>query len=128
MQVRGGLIGCGFFATNHLHAWRQLDGVDIVALCDSNSERLEATARQFGVERTYRDAQALFENERLDFVDVATTVESHRALVELAAAARVPCICQKPFARTAEDAEAMVKACRSANVALMVHENFRWQT
>jgi predicted dehydrogenase len=128
MKLQGGLIGCGFFATNHLHAWRQLEGVEIVALCDSDSERLTAAARQFGIERTYRDAQALFENERVDFVDVATTVESHRALVELAAASGVPCICQKPFARTVEDAEAMVEACRSANVPLMVHENFRWQT
>src|SRR5690348_10445024 len=107
MKLRGGLIGCGFFAQNHLHAWRQLEGAVIVALCDSSSERLEATARQFGIERTYRDARALFGNERLDFVDVATTVESHRSLVELAAASGVPCICQKPFARTAEDAEAM---------------------
>lgn len=128
MKLRGGLIGCGFFAQNHLHAWRQLEGAVIVALCDSSSERLEATARQFGIERTYRDARALFGNERLDFVDVATTVESHRSLVELAAASGVPCICQKPFARTAEDAEAMVEACRSAGVPLMVHENFRWQT
>jgi D-apiose dehydrogenase len=128
MQLRGGLIGCGFFATNHLHAWSQLDGADIVALCDSNSERLDAAARQFGIERTYRDARALFESERLDFIDVATTVESHRSLVELAAAFHVPCICQKPFARTAEDARAMVEACREANVPLMVHENFRWQT
>jgi D-apiose dehydrogenase len=128
MALKGALIGCGFFAYNHLHAWRQLEGVEIVALCDSNGDRLQAAARQFGIERTYRDARAMLENERLDFVDVATTVESHRALVELAAAARLPCICQKPFARTAADAEAMVEACRSANVPLMVHENFRWQT
>jgi predicted dehydrogenase len=128
MALKGGLIGCGFFAYNHLHAWRQLEGVEIVALCDSNGDRLQAAARQFGIERTYRDARAMLENERLDFVDVATTVEGHRALVELAAAARVPCICQKPFARTAADAEAMAEACRSANVPLMVHENFRWQT
>jgi predicted dehydrogenase len=39
----------------------------------------------------------------------------------------VPAICQKPFAATAEDAEAMVAAMADAGVALMVHENFRWQ-
>ena len=36
--------------------------------------------------------------EQLDFVDIATTVPSHRPLVELAAAAGVHMICQKPFA------------------------------
>jgi len=126
--LRGGLIGCGFFSRNHLHAWRQLDGVEIVALCDTDKERLAETSAMFGIARTYRDAAEMLAAERLDFVDIATTVASHRRLVELAAAAAVPCICQKPFAATMADARAMVDACSRANVPLMIHENFRWQT
>jgi predicted dehydrogenase len=68
------------------------------------------------------------EKERPDFVDIATTVPSHRALVELAASLRIPVICQKPFALTLADGEAMVAACEAAGVPLMVHENFRWQS
>ena len=127
-MLKGALIGCGFFARNHLHAWQQLPGVEIVALCDRDEERLASTAAEFGVTRTYRDADALLRDERLDFVDIATTVASHRVLVERAAAARVPAICQKPFAPTLADAQAMVAACAAAGVPLMVHENFRWQT
>ena len=126
--LRGALIGCGFFARNHLHAWAQLEGVEIVALCDSSAERLAVTAADFGIAKTYASAEALFAAQRLDFVDIATTVASHRALVEMAAAAGVPCICQKPFASTLDDARAMVATCDAAGVALMVHENFRWQT
>jgi len=126
--LRGALIGCGFFARNHLHAWAQLEGVEIVALCDANPERLAETAALFGIGRTYASADALFAAERLDFVDIATTVASHRPLVEMAAGARVPCISQKPFAATLDDARAMVAACQAAGVPLMVHENFRWQT
>jgi predicted dehydrogenase len=122
------LIGCGFFARNHLHAWRQLDGVDLVALCDTDAGRLRQAAIEFGVPRSYTDAAALFASEKLDFVDIATTVHSHRTLVEMAAEAGVHCICQKPFADTMDDARAMVSACDAAGVALMVHENFRWQT
>ena len=126
--LRGGLIGCGFFSHNHLHAWAQLDGVEIVALCDTNEARLSEIAAKFGIARTYRDAGAMLAAENLDFVDIATTVASHRPLVEQAAAAGVPCICQKPFAKSMEDAHAMVEACSRAGVPLMVHENFRWQT
>jgi len=126
-MLKGALIGCGFFSRNHLHAWRQLEGVDIVALCDTDAQRLSAMAAEFDIRRTYASAEQLFAREQLDFVDIATTVRSHRALVEMAAKARVPCICQKPFAPTLEDARAMVAACSSAGVPLMVHENFRWQ-
>jgi hypothetical protein len=32
-RFKGALIGCGFFSRNHLHAWRDIDGAEIVALC-----------------------------------------------------------------------------------------------
>ena len=28
--LRGGLIGCGFFAVNHLHAWREIEGAEFM--------------------------------------------------------------------------------------------------
>jgi predicted dehydrogenase len=128
MALRGALIGCGFFAVNQLHAWRDVAGADIVAICDRDEARLEAVGGDFGIERRYRDAEDLLAKEQLDFVDIATTVQSHRPLVELAARHGVPVICQKPFAPTMADARAMVSACEKAGVPLMVHENFRWQT
>ncbi|TIT86117.1 MAG: gfo/Idh/MocA family oxidoreductase, partial [Mesorhizobium sp.] len=38
--LRGALIGCGFFAVNQMHAWRDIDGASIVAICDRDPERL----------------------------------------------------------------------------------------
>jgi predicted dehydrogenase len=70
----------------------------------------------------------MLSKEKLDFVDIATTVSSHRLLVEMAARRGLSVICQKPFASSMEDADAMVNACREAGVPLMVHENFRWQS
>ncbi|TGR92508.1 Gfo/Idh/MocA family oxidoreductase, partial [bacterium M00.F.Ca.ET.191.01.1.1] len=104
--------------------WHDIDGASIVAICDRDPDRLRIVGDQFGIARRYSDAAALFANETLDFVDIATSVGSHRPLVEMAAANRVPVICQKPFAPTLADAKAMVKACADASVPLMVHENF----
>ncbi|WP_457831633.1 Gfo/Idh/MocA family protein, partial [Staphylococcus aureus] len=89
----GALIGCGFFATNHLHAWKEIPGVEIVALCDSDVTRLASAGENFGIDRRYGDAASLFAAESLDFVDIATTVASHRGLVELAARNSVAVIC-----------------------------------
>ncbi|WP_191059420.1 Gfo/Idh/MocA family protein [Geminicoccus harenae] len=127
-MLKGGLIGCGFFAQNQLHAWQDLDGVEIVAICDRDAGRLEATGERFGIGRRYTAAAKMLADEALDFVDIATTAPTHRPLVELAAAHGRAVICQKPFAIELSDAEAMVAACAKAGVPLMVHENFRWQT
>lgn len=127
-MLNGALIGCGFFAQNQLHAWRDIAGVRIVALCDRDAVRLAETAARFGITRTYADADAMLADGGLDFVDIATTVASHRPLVQAAAAAGLHAICQKPFAETMEDANAMVDAMNAAKRTLMVHENFRWQS
>ena len=126
-EIRGGLIGCGFFAQNHLHAWAAIDGVRIVAVCDKDPVRLEAAADRFGIGARYEDAGQMLAAERLDFVDIATTVATHRPLVELAARHGVAAICQKPFAASIDDARAMVDGMARAGTPLMVHENFRWE-
>ncbi len=127
-MLRGALIGCGFFAINHLHGWRQVDGAEIVAICDRSEERLKLVGDQFGIAARYTDAANMLASETLDFVDIATTAPTHRALAEMAAAHKLAIICQKPFAPTLDDAKAIVVACDMANVPLMVHENFRWQS
>ncbi|MGV3490017.1 MAG: Gfo/Idh/MocA family protein [Devosia sp.] len=125
--MRGCLVGCGFFAENHLRAWRDL-GAEIVAVCDIDPAKARATAERHGIARHYRDADEMLAREKPDFVDIVTTVGSHRMLVELAASHGVAVICQKPFAENLADADAMVDACEMAGVPLMVHENFRWRT
>jgi len=127
-RFKGALIGCGFFAVNQMHGWRDLADVEIVAICDRDPERLKIVGEQFGVARRYASADKMFADGGFDFVDIATTVGSHRALVELAASHKVPAICQKPFAPTLADAKAMVAAAEAAGIRLMIHENFRWQT
>lgn len=126
--MKGALIGCGFFAQNQLHAWRDIEGVEVVAICDRDESRLQSTAQSFEIAQTYTDAAEMLAAGGFDFVDIATTVASHRPLVEMAAQAGVHIICQKPFAENMVDARAMVEAAREAGKTLMVHENFRWQS
>jgi len=127
MRFRGVLIGCGFFAQNHMHAWAGLEGADIVAVCDSDAGRALAMARRFGIARHYSDAETALRAEAPDFVDIVTTAPSHPALVALAALHARLVICQKPMAETQADAAAMVASCAAAGSHLLIHENFRWQ-
>lgn len=125
MTVRVALVGCGFFARNHVLAWRDL-GADVVAVCDLDPEKANAFASEFGA-RPFTDSSAMLAEVRPELADVATTVPSHRPLVELAARHAGAVVCQKPFATTLADGRAMVTACAAAGVPLFVHENFRWQ-
>ena len=128
--MRGALIGCGFFAQNHLNAWRDMraDGVELVAVCDLDPAKAKAAAETFGIARHYTDPAAMLAAEQLDFVDIATRMETHKALVLMAISRGIRTIVQKPFAPDWASCVAMVEAARKAGVPLAVHENFRYQT
>ncbi len=124
----GAVIGCGFFARNHLHAWSDLrDRCSIRAVCDLDGAKAKAAADEFGIARVYTSVDELLEGETLDFVDIVTTAPSHRPLVEACAQRGVAAVVQKPLAPTWEDATALVGAMDKARRPLMVHENFRFQ-
>lgn len=127
--LRFALFGTGFWSRFQLAAWKQLGAsVECVALFNRTRSKAELLARDFGISAVYDDAELLLTNEKIDFIDVVTDVDTHPRFVELAAARQIPVICQKPMAPTLEAARAMVALCREKNVPLFIHENFRWQT
>ena len=123
------VIGCGFFAQNHLHAWTDLGskGVEIVAVCDIDEAKARATADKFKVSRWYTDADTMFREQKLGLVDIVTRVETHRDMVGRALRHRVPTIVQKPFGPDLAACRAMADDAKVAGVFLAVHENFRFQ-
>src|SRR4029450_7750050 len=128
-QTAVGVIGCGFFAQNHLHAWTDLrsKGVEGVAGCDVDGAKARATADKFGVKHWYKDAEAMLREHKLDLVDIVTRVETHRDVVGLAIRHRIPTIVQKPFGPDLAACRAMADQAQQAGVFLAVHENFRFQ-
>lgn len=127
-ELRFAILGTGFWSRYQLSGWREIAGVRCVALYNRTRNKAEELARSFDVPAIYDDAEALITREKPDFVDIITDVGTHRKFVELAAAHKIPVICQKPMAGTLSDATAMVAACQQAGVALLVNENWRWQT
>jgi predicted dehydrogenase len=125
--LRFAALGTGFWARFQLSAWREVGGVECVALYNRTRAKAEALAAEMGVPAVYDDAEELLRRERLDFVDVITDPGTHERFVTLAAR-RVPSvICQKPMAEDLPAAERMISACRLSGTTLYVHENWRWQ-
>ena len=97
--MRLAVIGCGFFAQNHLNGWRDLraEGIELVAVCDIDATKAEEAAKTFAVPRFYGDAGVLLDKEKVDFVDIVTRMETHLQVVKIVAARGVDMILQKPL-------------------------------
>lgn len=127
--LRVGVIGCGFFAPNHVRSWMSIPEVAIAALCDRRLQRTQCLAAELGLQLPhFEDAAQMIDQSAPDFLDIITTPESHPALVTLAAQKGLPAIVQKPMAIRFQDARQMVEAMEAASLPFMVHENARFQT
>jgi len=63
---------------------------------------------------------------KIDLLDIATRMDTHKELAAIAAERGVAAVVQKPFAPTWEDCVAIVEKARTHNAWLAVHENFRF--
>lgn len=126
--LRFALFGAGFWAPYQLAGWMELPGVQCVAIYNRTLGKAQALARRFGITAVYDDAEKLLDDVPVDFVDICTAVETHADLVLLACRRGLPVVCQKPMARSFDEARRMVESCREAGVPFLVNENWRWQT
>jgi predicted dehydrogenase len=122
------MFGTGFWAHFQLAAWRELEGVECVAIYNRTRSKGERFAREFGVPAVYDDPEELLRHEHLDFVDIVTYPFTLSRFVKLVAAHKIPVISQKPMAPSVEIAEENLRACREAGVPYFIHENWRWQS
>src|SRR6476469_1869185 len=120
--LRGALVGCGYFGQIQLEAWRRIANVDIVAACDLDRRKAEASAP-----KAYTSVEKLLDNQQLDFLDIATRPDTHLPLIRKAIEHSLPAICQKPMAPTLDDAVEMAKLVQTIGARVMIHENWRWQ-
>jgi len=128
-RIRIGLIGCGFYAQNHLHAWQDLqaEGAQLVAVCDLDAQKAEAAGQKFNA-ASYTDAEKMFDEQNLDLVDIATQMGSHKTLAAMAAERKVGAIIQKPLAPDWNECVEIVDNARRHASWIAVHENFRFSS
>jgi predicted dehydrogenase len=126
-SLRFAIIGTGFWSNYQIPAWKELEGVELVAVYNRTRSKAEAMAAKFNVPVVYDTAEELLEKEDLDFIDIITDVDTHVRFALLAAEKGVNVICQKPMAPSLAEARKMLQACNKAGVKLFIHENFRWQ-
>ena len=124
---RFAVIGSGFWSQYQIAAWKEVGGVELVAVYNRTKSRAQAIADRFDIPKVYDTVEELLEKENLDFVDIITDVNTHEEFTVLAAKKGIPVICQKPMAPDLKAAERMISACKEADVPFYIHENWRWQ-
>lgn len=125
-EVRWGIIGLGAITIDSIApAIADTPGSRLVACCGRTPEDTRAFAQRFGVPGVHHDFDALAADPQVDAIYVATPNALHRDPVVAAARHGKHVLCEKPFAMTVADAQAMVDACTKAGVILRIAHQIR---
>jgi predicted dehydrogenase len=114
-----GLVGAGNFGQFCLNAFKKLPNLNLVAICDKDMDRSQATAAEFGM-TSYSNIDDLLANSAVDIVAINTPPSSHAALSMAALHAGKHVFCEKPMATSYADAEAVLRLARGMGVILSV--------
>jgi predicted dehydrogenase len=123
--IRVGVIGLGFAGATALKCYNTLPNVQIVALAGLEEERLAQLGTIFAIPHLYRHYEELLARDDLDAVSIGVPNHLHAPVAIAALARGLHVLCEKPLARTSEEASAIVQAATKANRVLQVVFNHR---
>ncbi len=119
------LVGCGFMGKMHGTVYGQLPNARLVAAVDRDPETLSAYCEAHRC-KGFSTLEAALSAEDVDVVDICLPTDLHAEFVVQAAEAGKNIFCEKPMARTADQAEKMAGVCEARGVRLMIGHCIRF--
>ena len=133
-EVGIGMLGYAFMGKAHTNAYKKIPYMmyppvaipKLVAVCGSNEAAAAEAARRYGYVGYYTDWRKMLEDPRVQLFDNGGPNDAHAEPCIAAAKAGKHILCEKPLARTAEEAKTMLEAVKKAAVKHQVAFNYRF--
>ena len=121
------LVGCGRIAKRHsdLLGHGEIEGAQLVGVCDLNEERAKNIGEKFDVPY-FTDMHEMMAKLDLDVISVLTDSGSHADVVVDLAQYGKHIVVEKPIALTLDDVDRMIAACDRNGVKLFVVQQNRF--
>lgn len=133
-EIGVGMLGYAFMGKAHSNAFKKIPYMmypppaipRLAAICGRNAAATHAAAVRFGYDRYYTDWREMLADDNVQLFDNGGPNDAHAAPSIAAAQAGKHILCEKPLARTAEEAKTMLDAVQKAGVKHMVAFNYRF--
>jgi predicted dehydrogenase len=129
-NLKIGIIGCGFIANKkHLPCLARMGGVEVAAFCNPRLEKAIEAAQLFGTPGALvcTDYQEVLARADIDAIHVCTPNSTHAEISIAALESGKHVMCEKPMAKTADEAKAMLEAAQQAGKLLSISYQNRFR-
>lgn len=118
-KIKWGIIGLGNIANQFASDLMLLEDAEIVAVASRNQETAILFAEKYNNPRAYDSYEALFKDDEVDIIYIATPHNSHAELSIRALENGKHVLCEKPMALSYSDAVRMIEASKKNNKFFM---------
>jgi predicted dehydrogenase len=127
-EIKVGIIGLGGMANVHMEVIARLEGVRIIALCDSLGEAVNRTGDKLGIslDRRFAHYADLITCDEVDAVLSITPNDAHYEIVKCCLLHNKPIMTEKPFTRTFEEAYELHQLYVENPIPSMVGFSYRY--
>jgi predicted dehydrogenase len=126
--VRVGLLAYGAIGDEHNQAIRAIDGLEVVAVCDSKAERVAAALKISPDAEIFDDAEKMLSANQLDLVIISTPPNSHYIWAKKALTLGINVILEKPMALTTDECDELIEIAKNKKLLLVVYQNRRYDS
>ena len=119
MKLKIGVVGVGFWGSNHVRVLRELESAEVKAVCDIDLEKAKYVAKKFGVSNYYQNLDDMLNKEELDAVTVCTPSVSHAEIAVRILESGLNVFVEKPLASNPDGCLKIIDAARSNNRFVM---------
>jgi predicted dehydrogenase len=116
-MLKVGVIGTGHLGKFHLNNWAEIDGVKLVGFCDTDDANAQLVSEKYNLPR-YASFEQLIDD--CDALDIVAPTIAHFELCEAAIKKGKHVFVEKPLANTMDEARALVKLAKEANIKFQV--------
>ncbi|MGC8890808.1 MAG: Gfo/Idh/MocA family protein [bacterium] len=103
------VIGAGDRGRVYSNVWKNVDGIELVSICDIIEERAENVYHQFSYKARYSDYKSAIDRDDVDIVTICTPAYFHSEIGIFAMERGKHVLCEKPMDLSLEKAEKMIK-------------------
>ena len=118
-KVQTAVVGLGWPGMQHLKGYIADPRSEVIAVCDLDKTHAEKVAAEYKIPYIYSDHSEILENKNIDAVSICLPNFLHAPISIDALNAGKHVLCEKPPARSAQEAKAMADAAIENGKTLM---------
>jgi dTDP-4-amino-4,6-dideoxygalactose transaminase/predicted dehydrogenase len=127
-KLKTAVVGLGYFGVHYVRLANEAVDANLVAVCDVEQARVDASISKYPHVKGYTDLDALLKHDGLEAVILITPATMHYKLAKKVLQAKKHLLIEKPFTTNSKEAYELTEIAKHAGVTCLVGHTFIYNT